>query len=173
MLTKIQSAHLKAYTCPACKKALGRFHCYPVTPATLLSRLTDTVPMHLDCAKKAAPLLLETLIDRASWLSDDQHAAIIWVVKASSPSAPSARFFERSEGDLMLHLYSPERIDFYISTGSTVPETVEAMERPSYNQIRDLMFPAIRAAREAATSEEEIDDIARAIAALHHYLPRA
>ena len=172
MLTKIQSDHLKGYTCPSCKKPLGRFHCYPVTPPTLLSRLTDTVPMHQDCARKAAPLLLEHAENRAEWLSaEEDHAAIIWVVK-SAPTMPSGRLFERIPGDWMIHLFSPHQIEFYISKG-TVPESVVQMQRPSYAEIRALMLPAVKAAMNAAKSEEEVDEIARAIAALHPYLPKA
>ena len=142
MLTLIQKRHLRAYTCPACGNPIGRIHCYPVTAETLISRLTDTVPMHPTCAKAAG--------------------SIIWTVKTSSPATPSGRLFERSEADWFIHLHSPCFIDFYLPDGA----------QPSYEQIRELMLPAIRTAAAAAQSEEETDEIARAIAALHPFLPK-
>lgn len=149
MLTLIQKRHLRAYTCPACGNPLGRIHCYPVTTDTLISRLTEAVPMHPTCAMKGLEIVTEA-------------AFIVWTVKTSSPKQPSGRLFDRAEGDLCIHLHSPQSIDFYLPSGT----------RPTYEQIRDLMFPAIKRASEAATSEDEITELARAIAALHHYLPK-
>lgn len=149
MLTLIQKRHLRAYTCPACGNPLGRIHCYPVTTDTLISRLTDTVPMHPTCAQKIPDL-------------------IIWTVKTSSPKQPSGRLFERIPGDWFIHLHTPQKIDFFIPYTPEAPESHLTI----YEQIRELMMPAIRRAREAATSEDEITEIARAIAALHPYLPK-
>ena len=142
-----------AYTCPWCRNPIGRLHAYPVTPDTLISRLTDTAPMHPTCALAASAA--------AHW------RPVIWTVKTSSPGVPSGRLFERSEGDWFIHLQTPHRIDFY------QPETENRERRTlSYEQIREMMLPAIRTARDAATSEEEIDEIARAIASLHRFLPK-
>lgn len=142
MLTFFQHRHLRAYTCPACGNPIGRNHCYAVTVDTLISRLTDTVPMHPTCARAAGD--------------------IIYTVKTSSSKVPSGRLFERSEADWFIHLHSPQSIDFYLPDGS----------RPTYEQIRELMLPAIRTAAAASQSEEETDEIARAIAALHTFLPK-
>lgn len=154
MLTLIQKRHLRAYTCPACGNPIGRIHSYPVTTDTLLSRLTDTVPMHPTCAEKA--------------LSEFPDGLIIWTVKTSSPKQPSGRLFDRAEGDLFIHLHSPSKIDFFVQQGTenSEPRTL------TYEQIRELMLPAIARARDAATSEDEITELARAIAALHPYLPK-
>jgi hypothetical protein len=148
MITLIQKRHLRAYTCPACGNPIGRIHAYPVETDTLLSRLTEAVPMHPTCAMKGLEIVAEA-------------AFIVWTVKTSSPKQPSGRLFDRAEGDICIHLQTPTSIDFYLPSGI----------RPTYEQIRDIMLPAIRRARDAATSEEEIDEIARAIASLHRFLP--
>lgn len=150
MLTLIQKRHLRAYTCPGCGNPIGTIHAYPVTVDTLISRLTETVPMHPTCARKASDLSPEVLI--------------IWTVKTSSPKVPSGRLFERSPSDSCLHLHSPISIEFYLGG--------DLSSRPTYDEIRELVFPGIARARDAAQSEEEIDQIARAIAALHPYLPK-
>jgi hypothetical protein len=103
--------------------------------------------MHPTCALAAS--------ESARWLP------VIWTVKTSSPGVPSGRLFERLPGDWFIYLQTPERLEFHINDS---PAT--------YEQIRDLMLPAIRRARDAATSEEEIDEIARAIASLHRFLPK-
>jgi hypothetical protein len=150
MLTLIQKRHLRAYTCPTCGNPIGRLHSYPVTTDTLISRLTDTVPMHPTSAHKA--------------LGATGDLLIVWTVKTSSPKQPSGRLFERLPGDWFIHLQTPERIEFHRPTENGEPVT--------YDQIRETMMPAIRTARDAATSEEEIDDIARAIASLHRFFPK-
>lgn len=150
MLTLIQKRHLAAYTCPHCDRKLGRYHAYRIVPDTLLSRLTESLPSHLECALDAPPPTEET------------DTILIWTVKSRSPTSPSARVFERLPGDLHLHLFTPDSLTLLTAAGSPL----------RYEQIRELMFPAIARARDAATSEDEITELARAIAALHPYLPK-
>lgn len=147
MLTRIQLTHLAGYVCPYCAKLLGRYHAYPVSPATLISHLADSVPMHLECAQKY----------------DELHGCemtIVWVVKSSSPNAPSGKLFEQTPGNWWIHLYSPERIEFY-----------HAGKPATYEQIQEAVQPAANMAAEAATSEAEIEEIIRQVAKLHRYLP--
>lgn len=160
MLTSIQLRHLRAYTCPSCKLPLHRVHSYPVNPAALLSRLTDTVPMHGGCARFAAPLLMEDPANRV---------AIIYKVKSSSSTAPSGSLFElvAGSGDMHIRLHSPEEILFLVPG-----EEGTATRKATYQEIQAVMLPAIRAAHEAAETQEEIDEIVRQIAVLHRFLPK-
>ncbi len=170
MLTRIQLSHLSAYTCPSCKAPLGIYHAYPVTPPTLLSQLTDSVPMHPTCALKAAPLLIAHAAERAEWLADDLHAAIIWQVNTSSKDVPSGRLFQRAPGDAMIHLHTPSKLRVFISRGPTPPEKLEHMRRASIEEVREVLKPTTMAAARAATTEEETDEIAHQIARLLRYL---
>lgn len=149
MLSKPQLEALGSYICPACKKPLGRYHAYPVKLETLLSRLTESVPMHRECAVQYHELAIT---------QDDVTA--VWTVKSSSPDAPSGRVFQPTEGDFWIHLQAPDSITL-LANGKTA----------TYEEIFEAMQPHLREAKEKAASDDEIRSLQNQVAWLHRYLP--
>lgn len=158
MITPYDLAHLKATTCPDCGNPLGRDHTYLVTPDTLLSRLTYQPARHAPCARQKAVL-------------EERKFIILWTVRVSDPIVPSYRYFEVLPGVQALHLHSPTVIDFYHTTTPGLVKLPD-MTRPTREEIREAMTPAIRAAAQKAQSEDELDSISDAIASIYSYLPK-
>ena len=148
MLTPEKLLCLTRYTCPGCGAPLGRYHAYPVDLETLLSRLTEAVPMHLQCAQDLLGLQPDNL-------------SAIWTVKSSSPDSPSARLFNKAKGDAWLFLFSPDSLTLQI-----------AGRAASYAEVEEQMLPQVRQAVERAASPEEVSAITEQVAWLHRYLPR-
>lgn len=147
MFTDHQLSCLRGYLCPACAQPLGVYHAYPIQLGTLLSRLTETVPMHRECALAHHAL-------------DPEEITAVYVVRSSSPTAPSGRFFERLPGDFCIHLFTPHHIE--IRAGEQLA---------TYPQIHHAMMPHVAAALHACASDEEEQALGEQIAWLHHFLP--
>ena len=158
MLTATTRQHLAAFTCPHCSEPLGRFHAYPITdPATLLSRLTQAGPGHLEC--------VQDHLEATAGL----HA--IYIVKAA-PQAPSAalvRLHQEDPDSIHLRLFSADRILFRHVT----LHDRSAIVRPAdYAEIQSWCLPTIEAAATAAQTDDERTEITLSIALLHKHLPK-
>ncbi len=138
--------------CPACCKPWQPAHAYLVEPETCLSRLTTAVPMHYLCAKELM-----------GGLSKDQ-IHILWVVRSSSKEVPTFKYFDTLDGEnrIQRQLFSPTRIEFWLNG-----------KFATYDQIYEHMEPALIAARDRATTADEITSLTQQIAWLHRYLPPA
>lgn len=146
MLTAATLHHLAAFTCPGCQQSLGRFHAYPITdPSALLLYLTEQPPMHLSCAETA--------------IEGQQTTAAIYIVKAAPKAASAAlvRLHPEDPETVYMRMFSPDSIHF--------PLTL------TYDQIRDWILPAVAAAKQQATSNEELQELVGQIARLHAFLP--
>lgn len=152
MLSAAQLAALNGFLCPSCQRPLGRFHAYPVSLETLISRLTESVPMHKECAEAYHELTQGHA---------DSDVSVVWIVKSSSPNAPSARLCAKDEGDVWLHLQTPDSIVF------------RTLDEPSnYEEIMDAMaLPLSVALGKAQGNEDEMTSLKQQIAWLQRYLP--
>lgn len=152
MLSASQLAALNGFLCPSCQRPLGRYHAYPVPLETLISRLTESVPMHKECAEAYHELTQPQA---------DTDVSVVWIVKSSSPDAPSARLFAKDEGDLWLHLQTPDSIVF------------RTLGQPStYEEIMDAMaLPLSEALGKAQGNEDEMTSLKQQIAWLQRYMP--
>jgi hypothetical protein len=170
MLSPHTLTHLAAFTCPRCGQPLGRFHVYLLTdPVEVLRQTTEGGPMHLECAHEQAE------VDHRAQIRADPTFArplcyALYVVKAtpSDPSARIIRLHREVPATRCLHLFSPEKITFFLQTLNG-PQAI--VREASFAEIEAVMQPAAQKAGEGAAAEEQ-QEIIRQIRRLHKFFPK-